>query len=285
MPHFFIFGPQVSERVWSWRNFARKPCDNFNAGISQGDSLAGIICEKSNTFDTEVVQYRGRQAEIPAVALEAQRVIGLNGVDAGILQLISLHFCHQANAAALLIFVNHEATTFRGDGLHGHLELTVAVAAQRPEHLAGEALRMDAQQRRTACQFAKDDCQGRFSPLAAVRDLALESNGAEYSPLGGHPSGGDSPKDAGLRCSHCSVLDSRLRCAFLCLRNGAALAQAVDFARAKAQLLENRLVVLAKRGGTLGRDFRNAMHIDGAADRRGELAACPFERDDDVVRA
>ena len=53
------------------------------AGISQGDSLAGIICEKANALDAEVVQYRGRQAEISAVAPEAQRVIGLNGVDAG----------------------------------------------------------------------------------------------------------------------------------------------------------------------------------------------------------
>src|SRR5271169_4388165 len=64
-----------------------------------------------------------------------------------------------------------------------------------------------------------------------------------------------------------------LRRAFLCFRNGAALAQAVDFARAKAQLLENRLVVFSKCWGPLGRDFRNAMHIDGTADRRGELSA------------
>src|SRR4029077_20606377 len=76
-----------------------------------------------------------------------------------------------------------------------------------------------------------------------------------------------------------------LRRAFLRFRNDAALAQAVDFARAKAQLLENRLVVLSKCWGTLGRDFRNAMHIDGAANRRGELAAGSFERNDDVVRA
>ena len=90
----------------------RNPYDNFNAGISQGDRLARIVCEKANTLDAEVVQYRGRQAEIPAVALEAQRVIGLNGVDPGILQLVRLQLCHQADATALLIFVDHEATAF-----------------------------------------------------------------------------------------------------------------------------------------------------------------------------
>ena len=149
--------------------------DNLNAGIGQSRSLAGIICEQANTLDAELVQYRGRQAEIPAVGLEAQGVIGLDGVDAGILQLVSLQLCHQANAAALLIFVDHETTTFRGDGLHGQFELIVAVATQRPEHLAGEALRVDAEQRRGAGQVAEDDgqrCLGRF---AAVRDLALES--------------------------------------------------------------------------------------------------------------
>src|SRR5271168_1406834 len=76
-----------------------------------------------------------------------------------------------------------------------------------------------------------------------------------------------------------------LRRAFLCFRNGAALAQAGDFARAKAQLLENRLVVFSKCWGPLGRDFRNAVHIDRATDRRGELATRSFQGNDDVVCA
>src|SRR5689334_7521322 len=43
------------------------------------------------------------------------------------------------------------------------------------------------------------------------------------------------------------VLHARLemlRCAFFCVRNGATFVQAIDFARAKAQLRENCLVVL-----------------------------------------
>src|SRR5271154_2826588 len=76
-----------------------------------------------------------------------------------------------------------------------------------------------------------------------------------------------------------------LRRAFLCFRNGAALAQAVDFARAKAQFLENRLVVFSKSWGPLGRDFRNAVHIDRTADRRGELATRSFQGAADVVFA
>src|SRR5271156_4227908 len=61
---------------------------------------------------------------------------------------------------------------------------------------------MDAQQWRAAGQFAEHDCQRCFGRLAAVRDLSLESNGAEHSPFGGHAGGGNSQKDAGLRGSH-----------------------------------------------------------------------------------
>jgi hypothetical protein len=61
-----FFWSAGKQRVWSRRNFAGNPRDNFNAGISQGDSLAGIICEKANTLDTAVVQYRGPEAEISA---------------------------------------------------------------------------------------------------------------------------------------------------------------------------------------------------------------------------
>ena len=288
--HSFFFGPQVSERVWSWRNFAGKPRDNLDAVLAKAHSLARIVREQANTLDAEVAQDRGRQAEIPAIGLEPQRVIGLDRVDAGILQLVSLQLCHQADAAALLIFVNHEPATFLGDRLHGHLELVVAVAAQRPEHLAGEALRMDAQQRHAFGQFAEDDRERGFNPsvpFETSRSNPMASNIPHLVGMRVDAIRQSMPVCAVLIVSVLvpSIALETLRRAFLCFRNGAALAQAVDFARAEAQLLENRLVVLAKCRGALCRDFRNAMHIDGAADRRGELAARPFERNDDVVRA
>src|SRR6266850_1505912 len=42
----------------------------------------------------------------------------------------------------------------------------------RPEHLAGEAPRMDAQQRSALCQIAQDNRERGFDPSAAVRDIA-----------------------------------------------------------------------------------------------------------------
>src|SRR6516225_4610677 len=48
--------------------------------------------------------------------------------------------------------------------------------------------------------------------------------------------------------------------------------------------MEDLLRVLAELGGAAGWYFGDAMHLDWAADRRGELAACTLEWNDDVVR-
>src|SRR5712672_1269192 len=83
----------------------------------------------------------------------------------------------------------------------------------------------------------------------------------------------------------CAVIAGMaLRRALLCFRNGATRPQAVDFIRAEAELLENFLVVLAEVGRAACGLLCDAMHLYRAADRRGELAAGAFERNDDVIR-
>src|ERR1700722_7732855 len=75
------------------------------------------------------------------------------------------------------------------------------------------------------------------------------------------------------------------RRALLRFRNGAARAQAVDFGGGEPKLLENLLVVFSKRWSALRSHFRYAVHANGAADRRGQIAACAFERNDDLIRS
>jgi hypothetical protein len=45
-----------------------------------------IVRQKADPPDAEIAQDRGRQTEIPVVRLESEGTIGLNGVDAGVLQ-------------------------------------------------------------------------------------------------------------------------------------------------------------------------------------------------------
>src|SRR3984885_5724237 len=75
------------------------------------------------------------------------------------------------------------------------------------------------------------------------------------------------------------------RRALLRFRNGAARAQAVDFSDAEPELLENLVVVFSKRRSALRSNFRHAVHLNGAADRRGQFAACAFKRNDDLIRS
>ena len=70
-----------------------------------------------------------------------------------------------------------------------------------------------------------------------------------------------------------------------CLRDGAARVQAVDFGRAEPELLENLVDCVHRGPGRASQaPLAIAMHLNGTADRRGQLAACSFERNDDVIR-
>src|SRR5258708_40197193 len=68
-------------------------------------------------------------------------------------------------------------------------------------------------------------------------------------------------------------------------RDGTARAEALDFGGTEPELFENLFVMFAERRGALGRHFRDAVHLNGAADRRCQFAARPFERNDDVIRS
>src|SRR5437588_1123398 len=85
----------------------------------------------------------------------------------------------------------------------------------------------------------------------------------------------------------CRILDlglSHLR-ALLGRRDGPTLAQAIDLLFTEPELFENLFVVFAEFRGALGRHFRDTVHLNRAADRRGEFAARSFERNDDVIRS
>ncbi len=68
-------------------------------------------------------------------------------------------------------------------------------------------------------------------------------------------------------------------------RNGTADAEAFDFGSTEPELFENLFVVFADFRGAPGRHFRDAVHLNRAADRELQLPARSFERNDDVIRS
>src|SRR6516225_2913949 len=130
MPHFLFFRLQVGERMRRRPDLAGNPFDDLDAGGAERAHLAWIIGQQPNARDAKVVKDRGRQAEIPEVRLEPERMISLDRVDAHVLQLVGFQLCHQANAASFLMLVEHEPATFFGDSLHRHFQLIATIAAQ-----------------------------------------------------------------------------------------------------------------------------------------------------------
>src|SRR5882724_814232 len=74
-----------------------------------------------------------------------------------------------------------------------------------------------------------------------------------------------------------------LRCALLAVGNGGTGVQALDFGDAETELLQDLVVVLADVRRPPGWRLGDAVHLDRAADGRGEPAARPFEGNDDLV--
>ena len=82
------------------------------------------------------------------IGFEAQSVIGLDRVVAGILKFVGEQLVHQADAAAFLKLINQNAGAVLGNLLQRKVQLIAAVAAAGAENIAGQALRMDANERR-----------------------------------------------------------------------------------------------------------------------------------------
>ena len=85
---------------------------------------------------------------VALVGFEAEMMIGFNGVVPGVLELIGLQLIHQADAPSFLKLIDQDSGAAFGNSFQREVELIAAIAAAGPEHIAGQALGMDAQQGR-----------------------------------------------------------------------------------------------------------------------------------------
>ena len=92
----------------------------------------------------EVDQDLRADAVVAQVGRQAELQVGVDGVEALLLQLVGAQLVEQADAAPLLGEVEQHALALLLDHRQRGLELLAAVAAQRVEDVAGEALGVDA---------------------------------------------------------------------------------------------------------------------------------------------
>src|SRR6476646_4687014 len=114
--------------------------------------------------------------------------VGVNGVSAEVLQLVSLQFVHQPDAPALVpADVEHDAAAFGCDGRESSVELRTAVAAQRVEDVASEALRVHPHEQVSA---VADLALDQRNVLTAIDETGVADR-AELTVRGGHTCLGD----------------------------------------------------------------------------------------------
>src|SRR5258707_10905050 len=119
-------------------------------------------------------------------------MICFNRIQTAVLQRVSLQLRRQADATALLMFIDQQPAALLSNGLHGHLQLVPTVTTQRPEHLAREALRMDAHQRNARRHIAQNKRHRGLNPVDAVEYIALEPQRSKHPPSRRHSAGSNS---------------------------------------------------------------------------------------------
>ena len=161
--------------------------------FERGDLLR-VVGDEAHGVDAEQLQCASGNFEDAAVRLVAELKIGLDGVETLILQLVGTQLGHQPDAAAFLLFVDQDAGAFVDDALHCQFELLTAIAAKRAEDIAGEALRMNADDRGRGVDIAEHEGDAALYTARGRRiagpaglgfcDDAFETMNAEMSPAG-----------------------------------------------------------------------------------------------------
>ncbi len=186
MAELFLLGLEVFFGVGTGGYLAGHTLDHLNAGALQGFDLLGIVGEQAHFVDSEPFEHLAGKRKVALVGLEAQPLIGFDGVETRVLQLVSLQFGHQPDAASFLLFVDKYARAQIANHGERHLELLAAVTAQRMKNIAGKTLRMDANQRRSGLNISHHQGDGFLdAPVSIGTEFGAKTMDAELTPASG----------------------------------------------------------------------------------------------------
>ena len=100
-----------------------------DSGRFEAGKLAGVVRQEADFFQSEMAQYCAAESIASGIGLEAQLMVRLDRVVAGILEFVGLEFVHQPYATSFRKLVNQDAVPFGGDPLESDFQLLAAVAA------------------------------------------------------------------------------------------------------------------------------------------------------------
>src|SRR4051794_10994947 len=109
--------------------------------------LCRVVRDEAEALDAEIAEDLRADAVAAGVDRQTLRGVGVDGVQPLVLQRIGPDLVPEADAPTFMPPQVHDGTAaLGGDGLEGLLELGAAVAPQRAEDVAGEALAVHTDQ-------------------------------------------------------------------------------------------------------------------------------------------
>src|SRR5450759_4394433 len=184
--HLVPLGAQVADIVVLGVHLDVLAAGDAQAVALQRHDLLRVVGHDADRRESQVGEDLGADAVVAQVGGEAQFHVGLNGVQTLLLERVGLELVDEPDAAALLAHVEHDAEALRFVASQGLGELLAAVAAQRAEGVAGEALGVHPHEHVLA---AGDVALDEGDVVAAV-DHGFVAHGLEVAILGGHRHGG-----------------------------------------------------------------------------------------------
>src|SRR2546426_455245 len=203
MPELVALRAQVFQIRVGRRDLDRHALGDVQAVALQPDDLLRVVGEEPEVLHAQVDENLGADPVVAQVGLEAEGLVGFDGVLALILKLVRAHLVHETDPPPLLAHVHEHAPPLGLDDRECLLELRPAVAAARVKDIADQALGVDADQHRLVADHLPHHERHRHPVVHArvVRDRG------EIAEVGGQFVGRD-PTDQLLRAD--PVLDQVL---------------------------------------------------------------------------
>ena len=126
------------------RDHDRHTLDDFESIPLEPLDLAGVVRHEADLADAEVDEDLRAFAIVAEIWREAERDVRLDRVQTLLLKMVRVKLVRESDAATFLAHIDDGAAALLFDHLHRRVQLGTAVAALGAQHVAREALGVDA---------------------------------------------------------------------------------------------------------------------------------------------
>ena len=162
-------------RRWQWQDLVHR-----DPGLDQPAGLGRVVGEETDRAHTELAQHAGRIGVVTGIDGQAELGVGVHGVGPAVLGDVGPQLVDQANPSALMPGgVNEDTGAVGRDETQCQPELYPTVTAERTKGVAGQTLRVEADQDILSILYLAQD-QGDIDSPGAI-----EGSGFEHAVRGG----------------------------------------------------------------------------------------------------